>query len=296
METQETRREIAPMDFTGTFITFLGKLSRPLLLVLCLCLVAGTGFLDYLAKDFSLLVLDIVPIFLAAWFVGLWAGIAMSFAGASSWLITDIIETPSHSHFFVHYWNAVAQFALFVVVAYFLVALKNSLLRERELARRDPLTGAFNGRAFVELAWREINMARRYKHPFTFAYMDIDNFKSVNDRFGHAAGDGLLRAVAGTIKSNLRGVDTVSRLGGDEFAILLPETGHEGAAVVISRLRNLLVEAMRKNGWPATFSIGVVSYIRPPDDVDTMIKKSDELMYEAKGAGKDMIKYEICNK
>jgi PleD family two-component response regulator len=61
----------------------------------------------------------------------------------------------------------------------------------------------------------------------------------------------------------------------------------------MGRLRNLLADTMRKNGWPATFSIGVVSYLRPPDTVDTMIKKSDELMYEAKGAGKDLIKYEV---
>lgn len=281
------------MNLTGPAIAFLGKLSRPLLFLLCLCLVAGIGFLDYLAKDFSLLVLDLVPVALAAWFVGLWAGIAMSLASAASWLITDIIETPSHSHFLVHYSNAAAQFIFFAVVAYFLLALKNSLLRERELARRDPLTGSFNGRAFVELAWREINRARRYKHPFTFAYMDIDDFKHVNDRFGHAAGDDLLRTVADSIKANLRTVDTVSRLGGDEFAIVLPETGHEGAAVVMGRLRNLLADTVQRKGWHATFSMGVVTYLSPPDTVDAMIKKSDLLMYEAKGAGKDMIKYEI---
>jgi diguanylate cyclase (GGDEF)-like protein len=293
VEAQETEREITLMDPAAVFIKFLTGSSKPLLLLACLCLVAGIGFIDYLAKDFSLLILDLAPIFLAAWFIGPWAGILIALASASSWLITDMMETPLHSHQLVHYWNAVAQFAFFAAMACFLAALRNSLLRERELARRDPLTGAFNGRAFIELAWHEINMARRYKRPMTFAYMDIDNFKDVNDRFGHATGDELLRVVTKTLRGNLRSVDAVSRLGGDEFAILLPETSHDGASATISRLRNLLADMMRDNGWPTTFSIGVASYTTPPEDVDRMIKKSDALMYEAKSAGKNTVKYEV---
>jgi diguanylate cyclase (GGDEF)-like protein len=281
------------MKMTESVIAFLGKLSKPLLLLSCLLFLVVISALDYLAKDFSFAVFDLTPIFLVAWFMGIWAGVFMSCASAVAYLTVDFMETPIHSNIFVHYWNAAAQLVFFIMIAYFLVELKKSLLREHELARRDPLTGALNGRAFFELARREINRSRRYKEVFTFVYLDVDDFKSINDNYGHAEGDELLRAVTETIKENLRNVDIITRMGGDEFAILMPETDHKGASVVMPRLRSLLDTAMRKKGWPATFSMGVVTYITAPDSIDTMIKKSDSVMYEAKNAGKDMIKYEV---
>ena len=281
------------MKYASAIIAFLGKLSKPFLFISCLGLVIATSVLDYLARDFSLIVFDILPIFISTWFIGLWTGVVMAFASAASWLIVDIFETPVHSHHLVHIWNASAQFVFLALSAYFLFSLKNSLLREQELARRDPLTDAFNGRAFFELARREINRSRRYKEVFTFAYMDVDDFKSINDHFGHSEGDAFLRTVSDTIKGNLRNVDLVTRLGGDEFAVMLPKTDHKGAAVVMPRLKNLLDSAIRKNGWSATFSIGVVTYVTAPDSIDTMIKKADALMYDAKNSGKDMIKYDV---
>jgi diguanylate cyclase (GGDEF)-like protein len=281
------------MVFLEKVVEYPGKLPKGVLFLLCLLLIATTSILDYIARDFSLLVLNLIPISLGAWFIGLWAAIAISLAGAAASLVTDIVETPAHSHYLVHYWNMAAQFVFFALSGFFLVELKNSLLREMEYARRDSLTGALNGRAFIELAWREISRSRRYNNVFTFAYLDIDNFKDINDRFGHAAGDALLRAVTDTLKGNLRNIDIVARLGGDEFALILPETPHESSTVVMSRLRDLLVGAMKRGGWPATFSIGVVTYKTAPDSVDAMIRRADELMYQAKNAGKDMIRYDI---
>jgi len=124
-------------------------------------------------------------------------------------------------------------------------------------------------------------------------YMDIDNFKGVNDRFGHQTGNNLLRLVAHRIKANVREVDTVARLGGDEFAILLTETGSESAQAVFRKLQKDLLEAMQENKWPVTFSMGAVTFMRPPIDVEEMIKKADELMYMAKKSGKNTIKHEV---
>jgi len=191
------------------------------------------------------------------------------------------------------YWNLAVQAALFALLAFLTISLKDSLSREKEAARRDPVTGALNGKAFVELAWREINRSRRYKHPFTLAYMDVDNLKDINERFGHAAGDALLRSVTDAIKGNLRNVDAVSRLGGDELVVVLPETAHDGAVVVMERLRYLLSDVMKKNHWPATFSMGVVTYKSSPDTVDEMIRRADALTAQAKAAGKDMIRYDV---
>jgi diguanylate cyclase (GGDEF)-like protein len=110
--------------------------------------------------------------------------------------------------------------------------LRSAMEREKEAARTDSLTGAMNSRAFGELATAELHRARRYERPFTIAYVDIDDFKAVNDRFGHSSGDTLLRLVAETMKHNSRAVDVIARVGGDEFVILFPETGPGPAHVV----------------------------------------------------------------
>ncbi|HTC77354.1 MAG TPA: diguanylate cyclase, partial [Terriglobales bacterium] len=102
--------------------------------------------------------------------------------------------------------------------------LAAALAAEKELSRSDPLTGLPNRRAFYEVALAEADRARRYRHPLSLAYLDVDNFKQVNDDYGHDAGDELLVRVAEVLRRNLRNNDIVARLGGDEFAMLLPET------------------------------------------------------------------------
>lgn len=165
--------------------------------------------------------------------------------------------------------------------------------REKELARIDPLTGVANRRAFYEFAAVEKSRGDRYGRPLTVAYLDVDNLKVVNEKLGPPIGDAVLLAVAITIHSNLRDTDVVARLGGDEFAILLPETGAEAAETVVQKLRTLLLEAMKKNDWPVTFSIGVVTYNKPPESPEEMVRKADDLMYVVKASGKDAIKQEV---
>jgi diguanylate cyclase (GGDEF)-like protein len=173
--------------------------------------------------------------------------------------------------------------------------IRSAMEREKELARTDPLTGAMNSRAFGELATAELHRARRYERPFTLAYVDIDDFKAVNDRFGHSTGDTLLRLVAETMKHNSRAVDVVARVGGDEFVVLLPETGPGPAQVVSRKLQERLLGVVQQNGWPATFSIGAITFISPPATVDEMLRLADRLMYSAKKSGKNQIRHEIHN-
>jgi diguanylate cyclase (GGDEF)-like protein len=123
--------------------------------------------------------------------------------------------------------------------------------------------------------------------------MDIDDFKEVNDRFGHSVGDTLLRTITETIKSDVRSIDTVTRLGGDEFAILMPETGSEAACAVVDRIQMSLLSIVRQNNWPVTFSIGVATWTTPPHTVDEMVNRADTLMYEVKSSGKNRIGHEV---
>ncbi len=171
--------------------------------------------------------------------------------------------------------------------------LKSTVEEEKELARTDPLTGLMNARAFREMAEAEIIRTRRYHHPFSVAYMDIDDFKTVNDHFGHSIGDALLRLVAKTMKSNSRAVDVICRLGGDEFIILFPETGPEPALLACRKLHERLRDAVQHNDWSATFSIGAITFLQPPSAADEMITLADGLMYAAKKSGKNRIRHEV---
>jgi diguanylate cyclase (GGDEF)-like protein len=167
--------------------------------------------------------------------------------------------------------------------------LKNLLAKEHDLARIDPLTTVPNRRAFYEALDTERVRSIRYHRPLTIAYVDLDNFKKVNDSLGHAVGDELLVEVAAGLKSNLRATDYVGRLGGDEFAVLLPETDATGATLVLHKLRLGLLEQMKAHNWEVTFSIGAATFLDPPDSLDIIIRMADETMYAIKAHGKDNI-------
>ncbi|PYX91204.1 MAG: hypothetical protein DMG67_10825 [Acidobacteria bacterium] len=162
---------------------------------------------------------------------------------------------------------------------------------EKKLARSDVLTDLANRRAFYERAEQERKRAGRYGRPLSLAYIDLDNFKQVNDTRGHDAGDQVLSSVATVLKNNLRAEDLAARLGGDEFALLLPEAGDAAAAFVIHKLHRLLTAAMQERNFPVTFSMGLVTYDEVPQNIEEMVQKADDLMYEVKRQGKNAIRH-----
>ena len=161
------------------------------------------------------------------------------------------------------------------------------------LSRRDPLTNALNNRGFVELAEREIYRATRSGHALTIAFMDVDNFKTINDTFGHSAGDILLATIVESLHLHTRKSDLIGRLGGDEFAILLPDTGQDAARVIVAKNREILMKEAGKLNFPVTFSLGVLTCIQPPESVDTMIGMADKLMYKVKTSSKNDIVFSL---
>jgi diguanylate cyclase (GGDEF)-like protein len=167
--------------------------------------------------------------------------------------------------------------------------LKTLLANEKELSRIDPLTTVLNRRGFYESLEKERVRTLRYRRAMTLAYIDVDNFKQMNDTYGHSMGDELLVMVAGTVQINLRVSDVVGRLGGDEFALMLPETGALGSERVLKKLRGKLLEAMKERGWNVTFSIGAATFLDPPDSLDIMVRMADETMYAIKARGKDNV-------
>ena len=275
---------------------YVSKLPEALCILLCSSLVILVGFLDYITgEEISFSVFYLVPVSLATWRTGQWMGILFCVFSAITWFYTDIISGHVYSHSAIPYWNAFVRLCFFLIISSLLIKLRSSLMYERELSRRDALTGLLNMRAFYDLAYREINRSRRFKRPFTVAYMDVDNFKVVNDKFGHEVGNVLLISIAETLKINMRAIDLTARLGGDEFVLLLGETGKESAHIVLSKLQEQIMGAFEKNRWPATLSIGAVTFNKAPNTVDDMLKKADILMYSAKNGGKNKMIYESCD-
>lgn len=123
----------------------------------------------------------------------------------------------------------------------------------------------------------------------TAAYLDLDRFKEVNDQRGHLEGDAVLRVVGATLREHVRETDIVARLGGDEFAIIFPELDAGAARGVLTSLHDKLREGRRAHGWPVTFSIGVVTFSTPPESLDELLQRTDDVMFTVKRDGRDAI-------
>ncbi|MBV9080143.1 MAG: GGDEF domain-containing protein [Elusimicrobia bacterium] len=232
---------------------------------------------------------QVIPVALAAWTLGREIGLALALGCVSVWTGGEFL---GGGWTMLAAWNAVVRALFLLSTAVVISALRRAVDEERHAARTDFLTGIPNRRSFVEAARAEIMRGKRYRRPFIVAYLDIDGFKAINDKFGHNQGDALLRIVGQTMRRGLREVDTVARIGGDEFALLMPETDGLHAEKILSKLQMRLMRQTEQNGWNVTFSIGSVTYVSPPTSVDEMTKTADRLLYEVKNTGKNQIRFE----
>jgi diguanylate cyclase (GGDEF)-like protein len=255
-------------------------------------LVIAIGLLDYATGykiSFSLFYL--LPILLGCWYVGKNSGILFAFFSSIVWAVADFAARENNFSMPILVWNAVIRLSFFIIIVLLICKLRISLDVEKKVSRTDYLTGMDNARNFYELAENELDRARRYGHNFSLAYMDVDNFKRVNDKFGHKTGDLLLKTIAGVMKGALRKTDIVARLAGDEFIILMPETDDAKAFETIKRLKSNLESCVKEKSWPVSFSFGLLTCQNIPRSVEEMIGIADGLMYSAKNDGKSTIKH-----
>lgn len=273
-----------------------GVLERhPVLLVLLLGypLLGLIGLLNYaLGPQVSCSIFYLIPIALAAWYGGFAHGILLSLASTILWEMAEGREGPHLRVTLLLLWNGTLRFGFFAITSSLVSRLHTVLDREQALARTDALTGVANGRTFYDTARMELERCRRTRRAFTVAYLDLDNFKSVNDRLGHAAGDDLLRRVARALRDNTRVLDVIARLGGDEFALLLPETDVTGSSDLLARICAAVLAASSQ-GVMVSCSIGAVTFRHPPSDVDALVQRIDALMYEAKRTGKNRVRHVV---
>lgn len=259
-------------------------------------LIGLVGFVDYVTGPYiSFSIFYFLPVGLMAWYGGRMAGTTGAILAAVSWFLAQTSESIAYSSAAIPYWNAIVEFLSFMVLTQIACALKGAIRHQAELARTDDLTGVANRRHFFELAEMEIKRAGRYEHPFSLAYFDLDNFKSVNDRRGHEEGDRLLRAAAQAIHGSIRTTDLMARMGGDEFAVLMPETGSEAAMSVHQKMWASLQDKVGSSHPEVTISVGLVTWLSPPASTDEMVRTADALMYAAKEGGRNCFKQAVLH-
>jgi diguanylate cyclase (GGDEF)-like protein len=256
------------------FITYViynsGRLESPLLNLYLLVVITTALTLDKLATclQMGLIILCYV-----------WLGDALG------------LETP------VSRWAQIlAQLAPVILVAYVTTMLssdiRRALLHIKALSETDELTGVLNMRAFTIVADRLTRQAVRYQRPYSILMIDSDSLKAVNDKYGHEAGNRLLKLLVTTIQAQLRETDIVARFGGDEFVVLLPETATVGAEKLATRIRQRVESSgltTRELPVTTTVSIGIGSYPEHGNDCKAVIESADKALYVSKSGGKNRV-------
>jgi diguanylate cyclase (GGDEF)-like protein len=257
--------------------------SHPTTCILTALAIVVVGWLDYITgAEVRVLALYFMPLLYAGWRLGSVGATSAAVFAAATWVTVLCLTGVRFSNPYIWIINAVTEGGGFLIVALLVAKLRDAIDRERIQSRRDPLTGLANRREFMELANTAVAISQRHRRCFSLIYVDLDNFKNVNDTFGHHRGDELLLRCAGLIVACVRTTDTVARLGGDEFAVLLTETDAGHADRLGERIRKAIDRDSVFKEVGVTASIGVANNLEAETDVDTLLRQADARMYEAK--------------
>jgi diguanylate cyclase (GGDEF)-like protein len=263
--------------------------------------LAAVGLLDYVTGPWlSFALFYVAPVLGAAWWLGRGPALLAALTAGIAWFEAEAWGhrgEPTRTLL----WNSMSRLAMLIAMAAMVVRIREDRRRlkdvntrlsrlldaEEKLARTDPLTGLPNRRAFLERLADELARARRGGHPVSIAYIDIDNFKRINDDKGHVQGDEFLKQMAEAIRETIRASDVAARLGGDEFAVLFTDAKRSAveplARRLLSRTRAL---GERHPGLDVGASVGMAWFEAAPDAPEQLLDRADGAMYEAKSAGK----------
>jgi diguanylate cyclase (GGDEF)-like protein len=277
-----------PLYMPKFLFLFMEKRSRNEILWMAILVTLIVAVIDYTTGyEISLSVLYFGPVGFTAWYVGKRHGITIALLASLAWLNADLGAGHIYSHWSIPFWNAAVRFSFLTLNALLLGAFHKQLEAAKTLAHIDSLTGLLNVRAFDKELNQMISKPEN-SIPFTVAYIDLDNFKNINDGYGHLEGDRLLCAIGKTLVTSSRARDTSARVGGDEFALLLPKTNLLEAKGILEKLRQRLAK-INIQGTRITCSIGAIIFTHPPITSSEAVRLADNLMYAAKKEGKNAV-------
>lgn len=264
--------ETAMMIVFITWVLFYtGRLSSPLQNLYLLVVITSSLTLGRLATVFAMVIIGLCY---------LWLGYPL----------------PRDSQFHSFGAEFMTRFAPLAMVAYITTMLSSdtrlAMTRIKALSETDELTGVLNRRAFAAFSEHTVSMAQRYGRNFSVVMMDSDSLKSINDSYGHEAGDELLRSMVAQAKLELRKADLLARYGGDEFILLMPDTSAEGARLTAERIRARIAATPLNIGGKhvsTTASMGVATYPDHGKDYERVFEAADNALYVSKSRGKDRV-------
>lgn len=278
------------------------KMARRSVPILLAASVVVIGAIDYVSgPDIGFSLFYLLPIVYGAWHGERELGIGLALLAAAFWLAADVMWVGVTA---VSMWNGFTRLGIYVSMAWLIARvrdnqrelhalnarLKEHLEHEQQLARTDPLTALPNRRLFLDELRRATARIHRSGKPVAVAYMDLDGFKTFNDRMGHAAGDAVLRRVAEVLSGQVRGTDVAARLGGAQFGILLDRCTEDNARTTSIRVVDQLTAALKEvAAADVGVSVGVACFEDDSFTPEAMIDHADAAMYCAKGQGVNRI-------
>ena len=270
------------------------RVRRWIAVAFSVCVIAAIGRLDFMTgPDIGFSLFYLLPILATGWWFGSAAALVTASAASLTWFLADE-GFHSGGYLLISIWNGFTRLVIFSFMGVMTARarkdrdqFKNLLQREREQARVDIMTGLPNRRGFIERLMVEASRCRRSSQAICLAYLDLDNFKLINDRHGHSAGDSLLSEIGRALSSTIRAGDLAARLGGDEFAILFWNTDRGAVESIAQRIIDGIREVGRR--YPDAglgASVGIAHFERVPESVEEILQRADNTMYEAKSLGK----------
>ena len=275
--------------------------ARTALGLLAVAALALVGWLDYLTGPWlSFALLYVAPVLAAAWWLGRAPALAAGVTASVGWYLAEELNRRAEPRIDL-LWNSGSRLVMLIAMGLMVVRIRadrerlqaaNAKLAElldgaRLQARTDSLTGLPNRREFLERLTEELARSKRSGDAICVAYLDIDNFKRLNDQEGHAAGDEFLEQVARAIRETVRASDVAARLGGDEFAVLFLDA-KEGTTELLAQrlLQRIRALGARHPALDLGVSIGMALFDVTPERAEEVLQRADAAMYQAKSAGK----------